>query len=574
MNLSNLENVVVDGWPVFSGNSFRSTDILWADEPLSSKDSALKKLLNRPYGIKDSTCFKGLQFDQSDAVKLVVERYGGEGVSANGGGGRCGNVGRYQIKGIGANCMVGDHGEKVHSYGGLDAPLATVETIFTNFFSQIMPLGAVPVRGLVMVGEDTAFYHHPANTCWGVVMIRDNCLRPAHLMRAPQFKPRDAYRHKLYDDLARVRRLNKRLASVYPDPNEFIMLLGQFLKNCANQFGFARAMRIMHGAMTPSNLAINGQWLDLPMASAVRGGVNQCLTSQFFSEHECPVSCVVEILYNFGKYNGKFMNPDPLINYYYERFDAYFRLYVGYLVGLNSDVIDKLDVATWTTVSDAFRKVIHANPKVVNDPVTFTSDDPVHCLIKGLFLSFKDSGLAKTNLKKSGFSDSETALVIDAFVQCLQASWYENKSNYRSQEEFNACLALVALKRAYLACIFYTHSVSDRVWKLCQEGVPEDIGDLIYEYQSIGRWAFEDQAPRMTVLECSGLSVYREYGLYTYTYQNKNSMYTNDLGEIIQVFTSLKVNDDKHKYEVITVYLSVLNEVLPTITNQINRGSR
>ena len=50
-------------------------------------------------------------------------------------------------------------------------------------------------------------------------------------------------------------------------PQEFIKILLTFLARSANQFSFSAAMRISHNTLSPSNLALDGRWLDLPVAS-------------------------------------------------------------------------------------------------------------------------------------------------------------------------------------------------------------------------------------------------------------------------------------------------------------------
>jgi hypothetical protein len=67
-------------------------------------------------------------------MSATVERYGGTGIGANGGGARCinyeagdptsapdGTRRMFQAMGTGQNPVVGQHDDREHSYGGLDA---------------------------------------------------------------------------------------------------------------------------------------------------------------------------------------------------------------------------------------------------------------------------------------------------------------------------------------------------------------------------------------------------------------------------------------------------------------------
>ena len=97
----------------------------------------------------DTDCLNKLSFNQNETLQLLAERYGGKGIGNNGGGARCGTYGSYQLKGIGANMLVGDHDDLVHSYGGLDARSAICEVVFTNVLSKVLPLGVVDIHGII-----------------------------------------------------------------------------------------------------------------------------------------------------------------------------------------------------------------------------------------------------------------------------------------------------------------------------------------------------------------------------------------------------------------------------------------
>jgi hypothetical protein len=502
MNQLELQKLALDQWVAFDAHRFKSAKTLWVDEEAYAQDAELRALVQAPYGIKGAPCFESLDFDEGPPVSLVAERYGGEGIAANGGGGRCGNAGSYQLKGIGPNSMVGDHSEAVHAYGGLDAPLAIIETIYTNLLAVLLPHGAVRIRGLVHVGDDTAFFHHPANKCWGVVMIRDACFRPAHLMRAPYFEPQPRYRGSLRGDVARLRILNKRLATHFRHPSQYVSFLSRFLQRCASQFAFARAARLMHGALTPSNITMEGQWLDLPMTSALNGGVNHCLTSQFYSEHQIPLTCAIELLHNFGKYNGISLDASPLISFYSREFDTCFNRYIGYVLGFPSSCIG-IESASWRQLVDAFGRLIHANPALVNDGIRFDEKDPVHSLIVALFLSLKNQKAAQHRFDAAGFSRDDAVGLAQAFKQVVDVVWgriSDSRCAPASYHGFVKLSALKAIKRAYLASAFYGPAVSDQVWELCQHGRPADVAPAINDYQELGICAFSEDAGRKTVL--------------------------------------------------------------------------
>ena len=72
--------------------------------------------------------FGDAELDRSERRTYLAERYGGTGVGFNGGGGRVGNFGRFQSKGVGPNPLVGG-GSTWHAYGSLNLTDAAYEAI-------------------------------------------------------------------------------------------------------------------------------------------------------------------------------------------------------------------------------------------------------------------------------------------------------------------------------------------------------------------------------------------------------------------------------------------------------------
>jgi hypothetical protein len=101
------------------------------------------------YLIRDSETFHGLDFTSEQRLQ-IAERYGGEGTGDNGGGARCGNLGGYQVKGIGANPLVGSGRNHWYSYGGLNAQDAIYETIMSEVLGRVLPHGAATIFGVIL----------------------------------------------------------------------------------------------------------------------------------------------------------------------------------------------------------------------------------------------------------------------------------------------------------------------------------------------------------------------------------------------------------------------------------------
>lgn len=96
------------------------------------------------YGIKETPIFSNLSFELSDGEMLSAEKYGGIGIGKNLGGARCGNLGDFQIKGVGKNILAYKNAPSKHSNGSLSLLDATIESIYSQILDGLLPHGDLP----------------------------------------------------------------------------------------------------------------------------------------------------------------------------------------------------------------------------------------------------------------------------------------------------------------------------------------------------------------------------------------------------------------------------------------------
>lgn len=211
---------------------------------------------------------------------LLADRYGGDGLSHNGGSARCGFAGNVQVKGVGATPLVGDGTDYYHSYGGANIAEAVLEAIWSEICHGVLPHGTARAYSLVLTGTKVPLRyprsfgptHLPR-----ALLLRQPTIRPAHYMRAVYFKPIEK-NNALVSDTARTR------AAVLALPAALRTLglcatadaqattldgLSAVFRRAAEQLARARARRIMHGSLTSSNMGIDGKWLDLTTITSV-----------------------------------------------------------------------------------------------------------------------------------------------------------------------------------------------------------------------------------------------------------------------------------------------------------------
>jgi len=123
---------------------------------------------------------------------FFAERYGGDGILNNGGGGRCGFDGRFHLKGIGANPLVGvrpsDGYGNSHANGFLSLDTAVYESIWAEIIHLALPYGAVRTVAIIDLRVDFEEPHmrHPRG-----LLVRMPAVRPAHFIRALYYKEKN-----------------------------------------------------------------------------------------------------------------------------------------------------------------------------------------------------------------------------------------------------------------------------------------------------------------------------------------------------------------------------------------------
>jgi hypothetical protein len=214
---------------------------------------------------------------------FLSDRYGGQGMAWNSGGVRCGSIGGVQIKGIGQSVLASARAPFWHSYGGATLREAIREAVWGEVCHQALPYGAARVFGIITTGTTvTARYAQagvPDRTPRALI-IREASVRPAHFMRATPCQPSPALLRDYPSDTQRTAAvlgsLGTVLAQFYEktastaDLASFInAALSEMLGRIATQVAHARAKRIVHSAISESNICIDGRFIDFGMTSAV-----------------------------------------------------------------------------------------------------------------------------------------------------------------------------------------------------------------------------------------------------------------------------------------------------------------
>lgn len=442
----------------------------------------------------ENSCFQEENLDLADVRMYQAERYGGGGIGNNGGGGRVGNYGGFQIKGTGPNPLGDSTGSTWHSYGSLHLVDAAYEAIMSTILNQLLPQGCVKTYGLVFTSSSGALHAkgsvlHPAS---GALLVRDLSVRPAHFMRATLFSPTKS--SKLMPDRHRVRLVNRQLRKQFEYDNNYVKYLGAFILSAAKQFAFALAARIAHGVLTPSNICLDGRWIDLTETRFLPGGTNFCGQTPFYQEAQIVVQVIVELAHVYGKSNGVQFNLIPLIAYYQKMFDSCFAYYSLGILGLPAAAqSDAAESDEGKLVAKALRAVITSN----KTPLRKIDDvpdpkDPVVAFIRALYLALAGhqgfpAELACV-LRRDGVEHQQ---VTDAFAKLCAFAAGATDSGPSGAIQHIAC-AIKAWRWARLSALFYRSRITPHLFHLEAERSPADIGAYITECIDNANWIFSE----------------------------------------------------------------------------------
>lgn len=246
---------------------------------------------------------------------FYAECYGGDGIHHNGGGVRCGWTGNWIVKGIGINLLSGYSDEDASSYrknGRAGLWEMFVEAIWGEVLNVALPYGAARMTAIIATGESLSDTIYPT----GGVGVREFIWRPAHFMRAYAFHVRAENRALIPSDTERVKEAIARLPTMLPMPpslsaqyiaqatwSERLEIgLEEMVRRFAEQLAAAKAKRLSHGTLSPSNVSLDGRWNDLNSVSALPGYGYRRNMTPFWGDHLSLNKTITLLCFYINKY--------------------------------------------------------------------------------------------------------------------------------------------------------------------------------------------------------------------------------------------------------------------------------
>jgi hypothetical protein len=201
---------------------------------------------------------------ETDVVKMYADKYGGDGVSPALGAGRAGFLaaGNLYVKGLGFTPLFrhNDKDDFVHSHGGVHLEDCLSEAVFGEVNHNLFTLGANRIVAIIDQGKSVT---EPSGKQRHIALaVRAGAqLRPGHLLakRARGSRtPLEMFVH--------ITRATGQLVMENDRPNvraTMLRVIDDHARTAADSFRW----RIIHGALSPSNMDFSGAMLDLSTQS-------------------------------------------------------------------------------------------------------------------------------------------------------------------------------------------------------------------------------------------------------------------------------------------------------------------
>ncbi len=300
------------------------------------------------------------------STQAQAERYGGRGIGVHGGGARAAIIYDSVVKGVGCNQLTGVGGDKLHSSGGLHIYHAVKEIVLSNLLTNLLPVGVASIYGLIHLDSEGDEYE--GNRCASVLLVREQRLRLGSLLAPHNFRSQGEKLRPVVLAHQAIRDIHLEIEKKIGSRN-LVSILGGCLQSHARQFAFSRFALIAHNAISESNLCFDGRWIDLPLAGFVNSGKNYLQASSFYSEYKIVLTFITEFSYIYSKYTKNYFNPQPLLEYYVDQFEAYQKVYAGYYFGFSDEMMSvAAEMLEWNDIYQHISKIILKDSEYESPP--------------------------------------------------------------------------------------------------------------------------------------------------------------------------------------------------------------
>lgn len=306
----------------------------------------------------------GDELNGHELLTLYADKYGGEGVSPALGAGRAGFLpqGNLYVKGLGFTPLFrhNDADDFVHSHGGVHLEDCLSEAVFGEVTHNLFAFGSNRIVAIIDQGKHVT---EPSGRRRHIALaVRAGAqLRPGHLLAK---RARGSL--SPLDMLISITRTSGQLVTTAGVPDvcaTMLRVIDDHAQTAADSFRW----RMIHGALSPSNMDISGAMLDLPTQSTQPRTAPifklDYVQSAFGTEHKERGFYLAEMYRRVlratdaatrERFNAKWLNVSNAMDQAYER---YLQVRLLSAAGLKIDLARRIQ-AEHPDVSESFAKLL------------------------------------------------------------------------------------------------------------------------------------------------------------------------------------------------------------------------
>ena len=213
-------------------------------------------------------------FDRKKTKIFYADRYGGFGIGLNWGSGRSASAGAFQLKGIGITPLLAANPGHGHSNGAVSLDEGIREAVWGEV-NQELPFGGNRVIAIIDKGTKTTDKYGELQR--DVLIVRECAIRPAHFLAAEASEaaadkwPITEKERITYNSYLLVEALPHPVdGAPFESTREAAGLL-EYTRRVARQYAAAVALKLFHGATSPSNIEFSGRFVDYGVQTALSG---------------------------------------------------------------------------------------------------------------------------------------------------------------------------------------------------------------------------------------------------------------------------------------------------------------
>lgn len=333
--------------------------LVWKNSSLSHKalsNEFLIQMLNQAVNVEN----KFYSDNRIQKYVLVAERYCND--LGHGGGARVANYKNLQFKGVGENILSNPYAPFWYRYGGLNLVDGALEVVNSTLLNHIIPGSTNVVHALLSTEGMSGVYcvngvremllnangsnYYSGRGC---ILVRDTEIRPAHFLRVNYLDRSTTKGMGISADYRRIKYTWKDLIKSLGDERSCLNWIFEFGIKAISLLARLHSISIIHAGLTPSNITMEGKWLDLTTVKQYPFYLEGA-EDLYAKEKKSIFSCLNQLFYNLKKYGNiqfetdvifKSLNEQYHNTYYFLRSCVY--IPQPYIAGDNQIISDEIN---------------------------------------------------------------------------------------------------------------------------------------------------------------------------------------------------------------------------------------